>query len=457
MEFKKGKEANGYSLKQVLKFLIPSAIGVFLFMIPVPFKGTFNIPIAIIVSKVTSIIATYMPTIVYAVIILSAIGTVIRKTLKPSFMINNKFVDTLFNPSKVWTIIRILAAIMVLMLIFGVGPEYIIGANTGTFVVNEFLRNFITTIFFAGTIMTLLLDYGFMDFIGAYLSVVFRKLFTLPGRAAIDCITSWLGDAVVAVLITSDQYDKGYYSAREAGIIATTFSAVSISFTLVIFNQLGLEQTFFAFYYTTLLAGLIAAMIMPRIPPLRWKKDDYMLDNPEVHITKPEDMSLFNYAMQLAVNRADNANYSLSRFLKNGLNTLFACGINTMPIVLFIGTVTLAFNEYTPLFQWLGYPFLPLLRLLGIPEAMEASGCLLAGFGDNFVPAVIAASSIKSEFTRFIIGSLSINQLIYMSQVGALILGSNIPIKFTDLALIFLERTVICLVIITLIAKFIIF
>ena len=296
-----------------------------------------------------------------------------------------------------------------------------------------------------------------MDFIGAFMSLVFRKLFTLPGRAAIDCITSWLGDAVVAVLITSDQYDKGYYSAREAGIIATTFSAVSISFTLVIFNQLGLEKTFFAFYYTTLLAGIIAAMIMPRIPPLRWKKDEYMVDNSEIHKTKPENISLFHHAMNLAVDRAANANYSVVTFLKNGLVTLLSCGINTMPIVLFIGTVTLAFNEYTPLFQWLGYPFLPLLKILGIPEALSASGCLLSGFGDNFVPAVIAAATIKSEFTRFIIGSLSINQLIYMSQVGALILGSNIPISFKDLALIFLERTIICLVIITLIAKYIVF
>lgn len=92
-----------------------------------------------------------------------------------------------------------------------------------------------------------------------------------------------------------------------------------------------------------------------------------------------------------------------------------------------------------------------------IPEPIAASGTLLAGFGDNFVPAVIAAATIESQFTRFVIGSLSITQIIYMSQVGALILGSNIPVNFKDLVLIFIERTIISLVIVTLIAKYIIF
>jgi nucleoside recognition membrane protein YjiH len=452
-----GNKVKTYSITQSLKFFIPSAIGVFLFMMPVPFNGSYNIPIAIIVSKVTSVIAVYMPIIVYIVIIASAIGTIIRKIIKPELMIKNKLIDTLFNPSMIWTIVRILAAVMVIMLIFDSGPQFIISPNTGRFVVDEFLRNFITTIFFAGSLMTLLLEYGFMDFIGAYLSTVFRKVFTLPGRAAIDCITSWLGDAVVAILITSDQYDKGYYSGREASVIATTFSAVSISFTLVIFNQLKLECSFFSFFYATLSTGMIAAVIMPRIPPLSWKKEDYALKNNAIDETRPEGISLFRHAMNLAIDRAENANYSIVNFFKNGLKTLISCGINTMPIVLFIGTATLALNEYTPLFQWLGYPFLPLLNFLKIPEPIAASGTLLAGFGDNFVPAVIAAATIESQFTRFVIGSLSITQIIYMSQVGALILGSNIPVNFKDLVLIFIERTIISLVIVTLIARYIIF
>lgn len=446
-----------FSIQQILKFLIPSAVGVFLFMMPVPYNGSYNISIAIITSKLTALLADIMPAIVYIVITLSAFGYLIYKLAKPKFMVESPFFTKLFNITPLWGAIRICAAVMAIMIALNGGIGFIINANTGPFVVSEFLKSFITTIFFAGMLMTLLLDYGFMEFIGAFAAKVFRKMFTLPGRSAIDCITSWLGDAVVAVLITSDQYDKGYYSAREASTITTTFSAVSISFTLVILSQLRLDNMFFPFFYTTLAAGLICAVIMPRIPPLSLKKDTYTHEGVAVEEQKSDNSNTLQYALKLAVNRADNANYSPKAFLKNGLNVLISCGINTMPIVLFVGTLTLAINEYTPLFSWLGYPFLPLLNILGVPEAQSASACLLCGFGDNFVPSVIAASSITNDMTRFIVGSVSISQLIYMSQVGALILGSNIPVKFIELFLIFIERTIICVIVVSLIARFLIF
>ena len=50
--------------------------------------------------------------------------------------------------------------------------------------------------------------------------------------------------------------------------------------------------------------------------------------------------------------------------------------------------------------------------------------------------------------TRFIVAALSVTQLIYMSEVGGLLLGSKIPVKMLDLILIFILRTLITLPII---------
>lgn len=126
-----------------------------------------------------------------------------------------------------------------------------------------------------------------------------------------------------------------------------------------------------------------------------------------------------------------------------------------MPAVMFIGTISLILATYTPVFNWLGYPFLPLLKLLQIPEAVAASSCVVVGFGDMFIPSIIASATIQSEFTRFVIAAISITQLIYMSEVGALLLSSKLPLKLKDLIFIFLERTVISLVIATMIARYI--
>ena len=71
-----------------------------------------------------------------------------------------------------------------------------------------------------------------------------------------------------------------------------------------------------------------------------------------------------------------------------------------------------------------------------------------------FLPAILAGG-IESEMTRFIIASVSVTQLIYMSEVGGLLLGSKIPVNFKDLVIIFLLRTLISLPIIVLIAHII--
>ena len=118
------------------------------------------------------------------------------------------------------------------------------------------------------------------------------------------------------------------------------------------------------------------------------------------------------------------------------------------PVVMAVGTLALIIAEFTPFFDWLGLPFVPLLELLQVPEAKAASTTMVIGFADMFLPSIIA-TGIESEMTRFIIAALSVTQLIYLSEVGGLLLGSKLPVNFKDLVIIFLERTLITLPIIT--------
>ena len=68
------------------------------------------------------------------------------------------------------------------------------------------------------------------------------------------------------------------------------------------------------------------------------------------------------------------------------------------------------------------------------------------GVVDMYLPAV-AGSTISSDVTRFIIGSVSIGQLIYMTETGAIILKNRdiFGLSFPRLAAVFLLRTVISL------------
>ncbi|MEW8957356.1 YjiH family protein, partial [Clostridium sp.] len=305
---------------------------------------------------------------------------------------------------------------------------------------------------FAGLLLPLILDFGLLEFFGSLLTKVMRPIFKLPGRSSIDCITSWLGDGTIGVLLTSKQYEDGFYSKREAAIIATNFSAVSITFALVVIAQVNLSHMFVPFYLTVSFAGIVAAFIIPRIPPLSKINDSYYNNcNSNLNELIPEGYTSFSFGLEKAIEKANSPENNIKKVSLDGFKNIFDMWIGVTPVIMSMGTLALIIAEYTSLFEWLGLPFIPLLNLLQIPEAAAASQTIMVGFADMFLPSVMA-SSITSDMTRFIVASLSVTQLIYMSEVGGLILGSKIPLNVKDLLVIFILRTLITLPIITLIA-----
>ena len=68
-----------------------------------------------------------------------------------------------------------------------------------------------------------------------------------------------------------------------------------------------------------------------------------------------------------------------------------------------------------------------------------------------FLPSVIA-SGFTCDMTKFVVAATSVTQLIYMSEIGSIIMGSKIPVSLKDLFVILLERTIVTLPVIALIA-----
>ena len=69
-----------------------------------------------------------------------------------------------------------------------------------------------------------------------------------------------------------------------------------------------------------------------------------------------------------------------------------------------------------------------------------------------FLPSILV-KNVEFEITRFVIGAMSFTQLVYMTETGAVILRSDIPLDLKDLLIVFLERTLITLPIVILIAN----
>jgi nucleoside recognition membrane protein YjiH len=443
------------TIDNVLPFLLPSLLGIFLFMVPLSYDGQITIPIAILSGWVQDWLGAYLPQIMTVIIVLTLAGTLLAKTIRPEIMERNLFLKSLFDVPMVWFIARILGAIFAVMVLFEWGPEMVWSENTGGLLLNDLLPVLFAVFLFAGLFLPLLLNFGLLELFGTLLTKIMRPIFRLPGRSSIDTMASWLGDGTIGVLLTSKQYEEGFYTKREAAVIGTSFSVVSITFSLVVISQVGLGHMFVPFYLTVTLAGLAAAIIVPRIPPLSRKPDTYYDEKSENYTEDkiPDGYTPFSWGLTMAVDKAAKSRGVRDFFVAGGKNIL-DMWMGVAPIVMALGTIALIVAEYTPFFQWLGMPFIPLLELMQVPEARAASETLVVGFADMFLPSVIGAS-IESEMTRFIIATVSVTQLIYMSEVGGLLLGSKIPISFWELFVVFLQRTLVTLPIVVLVAHMI--
>lgn len=443
------------SIKNSLIFIIPSLIGMILFMIPIKFNGEITIPVALMSKFLSSFLGIYLTSIITLSVCISAILSIIAKVFKPDFIIKNNFLNTLFNVNPIWFIARIIGAVFCVLALFNFGPEIITNSKTGTFVLNDLLTILFTIFFFAGLLLPLLLNFGLLEFFGAILTKVMRPIFTLPGRSSIDCITSWLGDGTLGILLTNKQYEEGFYSKREAAVISTTFSAVSITFSLIVIDTVGLSHLFIPFYLTVTLSGIIAAIILPRIYPLRKIPNVYYNNTPKKDDeTVPDGYNSISFGYKKALKKAEE-NPGVKAFLIDGIKNVLDMWLGVIPVVMALATIALIIAEYTSVFQILGLPFIPYLNLLHVPEAIAASQTLIVGFADMLLPSVLAANTITSDMTKFIVACTSVSQLIYMSEVGGVLLGSKIPVSLKQLIIIFIERTLITLPVIVLVANII--
>ena len=442
------------SYQDLLKFIIPSSIGVLLFLTPIFIDGRATIGMGILVDLLRDATQDYLPAFATMLLLVSCLCStyfsLFRKN-ESNRRINQ--IQQIFTTSPAWLILRVLGSLFAVLVLFNIGPEWISSPATGGTMLFQLAGTLTVFFLVACFLLPFLIDYGVAEFMGTLLQKPFLWAFRLPGRASIDTLASWLGSAPVGVLITIQQYEKGHYSGREAAVIVTNFSIASIAFCALVAKLIEIDHRFFEFYFSIIFTGLIAALIVPRVWPLARKKDIYLIEQ-DGFTDKPEaDTGLLRWAFIQGINKARTAP-NLKQLLKNAFINLLDIWFSLLPSVVAIGTIVLAMTEFTPIFTILTKPLVPILELMQIPEAAAAAPAFLVGFADMYLPAVIG-KNIASEMTRFVIGCVSIIQIIYMTEVGTLILKSKIPLQIGELFLIFTLRTLITLPIITAIAHFI--
>ena len=434
--------ASRYTSAQIMKFVIPSLVGAIAFVMPIPQGNTLNTLLGILIDFGKNTLKDYLPIMAMVFVVLSAAASCVAVVAKPKFIVKNEFMRDLFLISPFWLISRVLGGVLYVMIFYHIGPALVWnmdnGGTPGIVLAPALLIIFLVLAGF----VPLLTDYGLMEYVGTFARPVMGPLFNLPGRAAIDCIASWVGSSSVAVVITTKIHDQGYYSDREASIISTTFSVISIAYIYVMADFVKLQHMYFQILLSVYTVTFILALIMPRIWPLASLPDTYSgrAGKQRVGDEVPSDKTLGQWALELAVNRA--ANQTLGATLKSVMKTLVSLIASTMPLVISWGTVTLIIANNTPIFKIIATPFTWLLNFMSIPEAAEVGTAFILSYADQFLAAVVGAGA-TTDAARFMCAGISATGLIYMTEVGVLILNSSIPLNFIKLTTIYIIRALL--------------
>ncbi len=427
---------------KILRFALPSLVGVAAFLTPYPTEAGLNIGLGVLTDGAKAVLGDGLPAITVAIVCISALLSLYAALARPAWSQDAKGVARVFAVGWASVAMRVAGAALACMILLGAGPAWIASGDTGGVILND-LMTVITIVFvFASFLLPFLTDFGLMEFIGALVRRVLKPLFRLPGRAAVDALASWFGSSIVGLVITTEQYDRGYYTEREALVIALNFSIVSVAFAKVVTDFAGLGEHFLPLYGAVIASGLAAAVIVPRLPPLSRKRDRYSDAGPAPGADHDaHGPGMLAQGLSLAGERAARAP-GAAALARHGVRTTFDVWFGLLPLVMVVGTASLAVATNTPIFDWLAYPLVPFAEALRLPEAGAAAPALLVGFADQFLP-VILGQSIESELTRFVIACAAVTQLVYMSEVGAYLLKSTLSVNVAELFAVFLLRTLI--------------
>lgn len=419
----------------MLKFFGYSTIGIFMFFIPISINGKSSIMLDHIVAGITSL-SSQMVTI-YALLILLA-GAVYP-------FINKSWNKNLTN--MIFSIFKVLGLLFGSMIVFNVGPAWLFSPDMGPFLMEKLIKPVSLLVPIGAVFLALLVSYGLLEFIGIFMQPIMRPIFKTPGRSAIDAVASFVGSYSIGLLVTNRIFNEGKYTIREAAIVATGFSTVSATFMVVIANTLDLMHVWNLYFWISFIVTFVVTAITVRIWPLNKMSNEYINGEglPEQIVKKDR----LKHAWREAMNTADTTpgllkNISLN--LKDGL----LMSMSILPNIMSVGLLGLVMATYTPLFDWGGYIFYPMTWGLQLPEPLLTAKATAISISEIFLPALLVVEA--QMITKFVVAVLSVSSILFFSAMIPCILATDIPISVPKLVIIWFERVILTLLIITPIA-----
>ncbi len=424
-------EKKKYNSKDVAIFIFYALFGIFMFFVPVTIGGAKSIPIDHITSLVKKL-PNY--NLIFGVFMVLA-G--IAYAIKTKSWQKSKLHSVFFA-------LKLVSLVFVFMYITNKGPARIFDGDMLPLIWNSIMVSVATIVPIGSVFLAFLTGFGLMEFIGVFMEPVMRPVFKTPGKSAVDAVASFVGSYSLALLITNRVYLEDTYTKKEAAIIATGFSTVSATFMIIVAKTLDLLDYWLAYFWITLFVTFLVTAITARIFPLNKKPQEYY--SGKEYIPEEKKKVTFSDAANAGMEAYKNSAPLLS-VIKDNFIDGFKMSLNIAPSLLGVGMIGLLLAEYTPIFHIIGYLFYPFTLLTRVEEPLMVAQALGMSIAEMLLPAPVVASAGLGLIAKMLVAVVSVSEILFFSASIPVMMGTEIPLKFSDYIIIWIERVILSIVI----------
>lgn len=440
-------------LKGLIQCIIFSIIGIIVFFGQVTVNGESDTVFGILYNGFLDLFGSAIYWVLSFIIGANLVCHIYYKYIKKN-SVKHAFAEIYANDTIIHTILYSLGTLYVVLyaavdsgLINNV--EVITGSATGGSVIPPIVKGVLGIILVGAVFMPALLNYGVLEIVGAVLEPLMRPIFKIPGKAALDAVTSFVSSSSLGVMITNRLWKQGAYTDKEAVSIMTGFSAVSIGFAYLVIETAGCADHFVKIYGLSFVMVFLIAIIMIRIPPISKKAERYY-DGRMQTADDLKDARFTAKTIPLGFERAIKR-AGIARGYHKDVALSLKDSVLVVPQVLTmlsaIGVSAMIIAEYTPFFTWVGYIFQPLLMLCQVPDAGMIAASMPIGIAEMFLPVLIIQNKLDVICfeARAFVCLVSMCQIIFFSETATVMLATKSPIKFKEIIICFIERTILAI------------
>lgn len=424
-------EKKKFKSSDIVLFIFYALFGIFMFFVPITIAGTKSIPIDHITSLVKKI-PNY--NLVFGVfMVLAGIAYAIKtKSWKKSKL------------HSVFFAIKLVSLVFVFMYLTNKGPARIFDGDMLPLIWNGIMVSVTTIVPIGSVFLAFLTGFGLMEFIGVFMEPVMRPVFKTPGRSAVDAVASFVGSYSLALLITNRVYLEDTYTKKEAAIIATGFSTVSATFMIIVAKTLDLLDYWLAYFWITLFVTFLVTAITARIFPLNKKAQEYY--SGKEYVPEEKKKVTFSDALDAGMYGFKNSG-SLGSVIKDNFIDGFKMALNIAPSLLGVGMIGLLLAEYTPIFDIIGYIFYPFTLITRVEQPLMVAQALGMSIAEMLLPAPVVANAGLGLIAKMLVAVVSVSEILFFSASIPVMMGTEIPLKFSDYIIIWIERVILSIVI----------